>query len=133
MKILETIPHGRDVRCQLLAKQTAGFNPKSIQRLVSDAFRIALRRIGKHLERGEEDSKLVDFNAHADVFTRISRAGVCLTLADVEAAMDHLRKEQAEDIGAPHIPQVLWSDIGGLAQAKKDILETIQVLARNQQ
>ncbi len=63
-----------------------------------------------------------------------------ITLGDMMKSLEGTRKEQAEEIGAPDIPkvlvlfsycydglQVLWSDIGGLADAKRDILETIQV------
>jgi peroxin-6 len=55
-------------------------------------------------------------------------SGICITLLDIEHTLSQQRKETADDIGAPQIPEVLWSDIGGLAQAKQDILETIQVL-----
>ena len=57
----------------------------------------------------------------------ISLSGITLLQADFGSSLIKLRKEKSDDIGAPHIPEVLWSDIGGLAHAKRDILETIQV------
>ena len=62
-----------------------------------------------------------------DMMSVVRAAGVVVCACDVDAALEQQRKEQADDIGAPHIPSVQWSDVGGLAHAKREILETIQV------
>jgi peroxin-6 len=50
-----------------------------------------------------------------------------LTSADFEKAVDDARKNFADSIGAPKIPNVQWSDVGGLANVKEAVIETIQL------
>ncbi|KAK5126999.1 hypothetical protein LTR85_008358 [Meristemomyces frigidus] len=50
-----------------------------------------------------------------------------LTPADFEAAVDLARKNFADAIGAPKIPNVQWSDVGGLTHVKDAVVETIQL------
>ncbi|CAI6278680.1 unnamed protein product [Periconia digitata] len=54
-----------------------------------------------------------------------------LTKADLDSAVDAARKNFADAIGAPKIPNVGWSDVGGLSHVKDAVMETIQLpLAR---
>lgn len=50
-----------------------------------------------------------------------------LTTADLAAAVDAARKNFADAIGAPKIPNVQWSDVGGLTNVKEAVTETIQL------
>ncbi|KAK3068162.1 peroxisomal assembly protein, partial [Coniosporium uncinatum] len=50
-----------------------------------------------------------------------------LTSADLTAAVDAARKNFADSIGAPKIPNVTWDDVGGLAHIKSAVMETIQL------
>lgn len=50
-----------------------------------------------------------------------------LTNADFEIAMDEARTSYSQNIGAPKIPNVSWDDVGGLADVKADILDTVQL------
>jgi peroxin-6 len=53
------------------------------------------------------------------------------TKADLDSAVDAARKNFADAIGAPKIPNVSWSDVGGLTHVKDAVMETIQLpLAR---
>ena len=54
-------------------------------------------------------------------------AAVNLTPADFDEAVDDARKNFADAIGAPKIPNVQWSDVGGLANVKEAVIETIQL------
>ncbi|THX41582.1 AAA-domain-containing protein [Aureobasidium pullulans] len=54
-------------------------------------------------------------------------AATSLTSADFEKAVDDARKNFADSIGAPKIPNVQWSDVGGLANVKEAVIETIQL------
>ncbi|WPH00049.1 peroxisomal biogenesis factor 6 [Acrodontium crateriforme] len=47
--------------------------------------------------------------------------------ADFDAAVDLARKNFADAIGAPKIPNVQWSDVGGLTNVKDAVVETIQL------
>ena len=58
-------------------------------------------------------------------------SATALTAADFDHAVDDARKNFADAIGAPKIPNVQWSDVGGLANVKEAVIETIQLpLAR---
>lgn len=50
-----------------------------------------------------------------------------LTKADLDTAVDAARKNFADAIGAPKIPNVGWSDVGGLTHVKDAVMETIQL------
>lgn len=54
-------------------------------------------------------------------------SAVSLTPADFDSAVDDARKNFADSIGAPKIPNVQWSDVGGLANVKEAVIETIQL------
>ncbi|KAH8675822.1 hypothetical protein BX600DRAFT_409729 [Xylariales sp. PMI_506] len=51
----------------------------------------------------------------------------CLTKADFDIAVDAARKNFADAIGAPKIPNVTWDDVGGLNNVKEAVTETIQL------
>ncbi|PVI08218.1 peroxisomal biogenesis factor 6 [Periconia macrospinosa] len=54
-----------------------------------------------------------------------------LIKADFDGAVEAARKNFADAIGAPKIPNVGWSDVGGLSHVKDAVMETIQLpLAR---
>ncbi|CAB4479197.1 unnamed protein product [Rhizophagus irregularis] len=57
----------------------------------------------------------------------IVQAGITLTAADFEKALNKARASYSDSIGAPKIPNVTWDDVGGLADVKNDILDTIQL------
>lgn len=46
---------------------------------------------------------------------------------DLTIALNKARATYSESIGAPKIPNVSWDDVGGLANVKTDILDTIQL------
>lgn len=50
-----------------------------------------------------------------------------VTKADFEVAVDAARKNFADAIGAPKIPNVGWADVGGLSNVKDAVMETIQL------
>ena len=51
----------------------------------------------------------------------------CITKADFDLAVDAARKNFADAIGAPKIPNVSWDDVGGLENVKDAVMETIQL------
>jgi peroxin-6 len=50
-----------------------------------------------------------------------------LTKQDFEVAVEAARKNFADAIGAPKIPNVTWDDVGGLNNVKEAVTETIQL------
>lgn len=57
----------------------------------------------------------------------LKSAGITITAFDFNLALDRARESYSESIGAPKIPNVTWDDVGGLANVKSDILDTIQL------
>ena len=51
----------------------------------------------------------------------------CVAKADFEIAVEAARKNFADAIGAPKIPNVSWDDVGGLENVKEAVMETIQL------
>lgn len=62
-----------------------------------------------------------------DVLVAGGPAGRCLTKTDFDLAVDAARKNFADAIGAPKIPNVSWDDVGGLTNVKDAVMETIQL------
>ena len=54
-------------------------------------------------------------------------AATSIIAADFDDAVDFARKNFADSIGAPKIPNVQWSDVGGLTHVKDAVIETIQL------
>lgn len=62
-----------------------------------------------------------------DVLVAGGQAVSALASSDFDKAVDSARKNFADSIGAPKIPKVQWSDVGGLANVKDAVMETIQL------
>jgi len=62
-----------------------------------------------------------------DVLVSGGPAGRCLIKVDFDVAVDAARKNFADAIGAPKIPNVGWDDVGGLTNVKDAVMETIQL------
>ena len=58
----------------------------------------------------------------------VSGGATCtVTKADFDLAVEAARKNFADAIGAPKIPNVSWDDVGGLTNVKDAVMETIQL------
>ena len=66
------------------------------------------------------------FNRKFDL-NDVLNAGITLTNADFDVSLKTSRANYSSNIGAPSIPNVNWDDIGGLANVKEEILDTIQL------
>lgn len=101
-----------------LAVQTAALVATDLVDLVRRARSAAVERV---MAISENETKT------APSLADIRAAGLSLTSLDFNAALDKARSAYSESIGAPKIPNVTWDDVGGLANVKSDILDTIQL------
>ena len=62
-----------------------------------------------------------------DVLVSGGESARCVTKADFDIAVEAARKNFADAIGAPKIPNVSWEDVGGLEHVKDAVMETIQL------
>lgn len=127
--LLQNIRIAPDVSLSHLAQQTAAFLPGDLCDLVSRAEAAAVNRAGLSLCVNRRYCCHVTY---ARVFSGSDQssvfvAGLSLTNADFTQALEQARASYSESIGAPKIPSVSWDDVGGLAQVKADILDTIQL------
>ncbi|ORX49793.1 AAA-domain-containing protein [Hesseltinella vesiculosa] len=111
--LIQDCPLALDVSLASLATQTAALVAKDLVDLVARTGVLALQRI----QRAASQAKTDDIRA----------AGIALTAADFDAALNAARASYSDSIGAPKIPSVTWDDVGGMAHVKDDILDTIQL------
>ncbi|KAG0164776.1 peroxisomal assembly protein [Apophysomyces sp. BC1015] len=121
-QILENLtyecPMAPDVSLKSLATQTAALVSKDLVDLVGRTGVLALQRIRKVINTNEQQHISTD---------DLRAAGMTLTAADFDSALNEARASYSDSIGAPKIPNVTWDDVGGLANVKDDILDTIQL------
>jgi peroxin-6 len=119
-----------DVSIIDLARRTAAFVAGDLSSLVIRASYAAITRVTQAMYvHNPLGISMIDPARSGDDFTSndIFSAGVSLTNADFEIAMDEARSSYSQNIGAPKIPNVSWDDVGGLADVKADILDTVQL------
>lgn len=137
-QVLKRVVHDVDnVTPASIARQTAGCTPRDLQVLLRQAGRVARQRVNA----AAATSAATDGGVPAAVVVPAAHAGggavtaavavvakkKMITMDDVDAAIGLIHKRQATLMGAPKIPQVSWEDVGGLAGAKDEILDTIQL------
>ncbi|GAA6063493.1 hypothetical protein JCM10212_004452 [Sporobolomyces blumeae] len=139
LAILENLTRSRhlapDVSLRSLAVQTAALVANDLVDLVRRANLAASERILALLSPSDPDSATTTATSQPPTrgtvsefaLDDITRAGFSLTLDDFSRALDAARSSYSESIGAPKIPNVTWDDVGGLANVKSDILDTIQL------
>ena len=86
--------------------------------------------------RQDRLEKLISGNSHKEEGTHLLVRDVlisggedarCVIKADFDLAVEAARNNFADAIGAPKIPNVSWDDVGGLANVKDAVMETIQL------
>lgn len=103
----------RTIDLKSLSKRMIGFNFSDIKLLIS-------KTIGNLHERlHHENLNVNDFS--------LSLSIPQIILEDTEKALKVMLKRISQSIGAPEVPCVKWSDVGGLEEVKKEILDTIQL------
>ncbi|CAL1703853.1 unnamed protein product [Somion occarium] len=99
-----------DISLKELATETAAFLAGDLSDLVLNATRASSRRlISEHIT------------------SPTSAGSLAVASQDFTSALKAARASFSESIGAPHIPAVSWDDVGGIADVKANILDTIQL------
>ncbi|KAL1674956.1 P-loop containing nucleoside triphosphate hydrolase protein [Schizophyllum commune] len=106
------LPISPDVSIAHLAQQTAALVSANLKDLVRHAKAAAVGRTMR--ATGADAASLI-------------AAGISLTAQDFDLALNKVRASYSTKVGAPKIPNVTWDDVGGLADVKADILDTIQL------
>jgi peroxin-6 len=114
-----------------VAVKTAALVAGDLLDVVDRALVAKSNRIEALAQSATKSSKSGDIVTVRDIELSGGHFSNSLTKADLDAAVDAARKNFADSIGAPKIPNVSWSDVGGLTHVKDAVMETIQLpLAR---
>ncbi|KAK9354096.1 P-loop containing nucleoside triphosphate hydrolase protein [Lipomyces doorenjongii] len=105
-----------DVELDSLALQSAGLVPPDLVAIVKSAYDIALDRIEESFESYSTRDILLSCGGYLKLIP-----------GDFEKATSDARRKYSDSIGAPRIPSVKWDDVGGLSEAKSEILDTIEM------
>ncbi|KAJ2544536.1 peroxisomal assembly protein [Coemansia sp. RSA 1853] len=116
----KSMPLAADTDLAYTAQQTASFVARDLAMLVKRAESRAWRRSQQHLSLSKGDCQ--------PLRTRDALlSGLVITNEDLLGALGDARASMSDTLGVPKIPNVKWDDVGGLADAKKDILDTIRL------
>jgi SpoVK/Ycf46/Vps4 family AAA+-type ATPase len=67
----------------------------------------------------------------ATATTAAAAAAAAVAPKHLEAALARVKARTAAEIGAPQVPDVKWDDVGGLADAKRALLDTVELPLRH--
>ena len=109
-----------DVDLSAIAVKTAALVAGDLIDVVDRALVARQDRLEK-LSRSANDCLVRDILVSGGISTQ------SVTKADFDVAVDAARKNFADSIGAPKIPNVSWDDVGGLTNVKDAVMETIQL------
>lgn len=102
----------------VIGKKTAGMVLGDFCTLASEAVSNAARRKqGESLER----------SATTQILKESSESLAKLLQSDFDAALDKIHADYKDTLGMPKIPEVSWNDVGGLADVKAEIIDTIKL------
>ncbi|KAM7207684.1 hypothetical protein V8F20_001951 [Naviculisporaceae sp. PSN 640] len=107
-----------------IALKTAALVAGDLVDVVERAVVAQRERLEKLSAKATKDGKMVTVR---DVQVAGGSAATGITKADFEVAVEAARKNFADAIGAPKIPNVTWDDVGGLNNVKEAVTETIQL------
>ncbi|RDD44270.1 Peroxisome assembly factor 2 [Trichoplax sp. H2] len=126
-----------DVDLTYIAKRTAGMVLGNLNRLLCHCKQMAHKRILNYCDADNKQNgnlrdllkldALLNVRKSYKVQVNVITAGSQLELSDFEQSLDFMQSIHSDAIGAPKIPGVTWEDVGGLANAKAEILDTIQL------
>ncbi|KAK3092432.1 hypothetical protein FSP39_002758 [Pinctada imbricata] len=118
--LLQNVCYSGDLCGQYLAQRTAGYVLGDLVALVSHAARGAYKAVMKDCLGTK---KALSYEEEED----LASAGIVVQHENFVTAIDQLQAAHSDTIGAPKIPNVEWSDVGGLMDVKSEILDTIQL------
>lgn len=116
----------RDLALSSIAVKTAALVAGNLVDIVDRASIAKQQRLAALITKQgdkDQDSSL----ALRDVLVSGGDFARCIIKEDFDLAVEAARKNFADAIGAPKIPNVGWDDVGGLENVKEAVMETIQL------
>ncbi|KAF2636342.1 peroxin 6 [Massarina eburnea CBS 473.64] len=116
-----------DVDLSNVAVKTAALVAGDLVDVVDRALVAKRNRIEALAKTASKELALAEAITIRDIELAGGHFSNSLTKADLDSAVEAARKNFADAIGAPKIPNVGWSDVGGLSHVKDAVMETIQL------
>ena len=122
-----------DVSFGLISKRTAGLVLSDFVALFTKAANAACKRVSNRIVGAnpefpnQEQSSKYGFFGRPNSQTDDQTFDTKINQEDLEDAIEIIRAEHSDAIGASKIPSVSWQDIGGLLDVKAELLDTIQL------
>lgn len=116
-----------DVDLASIAVKSAALVAGDLVDIVERALVARQNRIVGLMSRGSSRHTHPSQRNVRDVLVSGGESARCVTKADFDIAVEAARKNFADAIGAPKIPNVSWDDVGGLENVKDAVMETIQL------
>ena len=120
----QPVPLALDVDISAVAVKTAALVAGDLVDVVERALVARQSRLESLASSSTTTETLVTVR---DVLIAGGPSSHCLTKSDFDIAVEAARKNFADAIGAPKIPNVSWDDVGGLTNVKEAVMETIQL------
>uniref|UniRef100_UPI00358EE02A peroxisome biogenesis factor 6 isoform X2 n=1 Tax=Myxine glutinosa TaxID=7769 RepID=UPI00358EE02A len=118
VQLTRNTPLGLDVSLKDFARRTAGLVLGDLSTLVVLACHAAHKRI--------REVCCVQGDLSEEEERALCAAGVTIRAQDFELALRELHEKQASSLGAAKVPDVHWEDVGGLDEAKRELMDTMQ-------
>lgn len=131
--LLWSLPKSNSVDISYLAQRTAGFNLGDLCALVGQAIMRAYERLTSQSTGGVSKTKTGSKDKEGGEEAGLCVAGPLLVQSDLVSALEWIQGTQAQAVGAPRIPAVHWEDVGGLADVKRTLTDTLQLPLRHPQ
>ncbi|CAF9921405.1 MAG: peroxisomal assembly protein [Heterodermia speciosa] len=116
-----------DVDLAAIAVKSAALVAGDLVDIVERATVIREDRLTSLLQTNSSTIKTAPIPLIRDIIVSGGSSARCVTKLDFSSALEAARKNFADAIGAPKIPNVSWDDVGGLTNVKDAVMETIQL------
>lgn len=121
------IRNAHDVDLAAIAVKSAALVAGDLVDIVERAITARERRLESLLNTNSSNNSAALTPLIRDIVVSGGPSARCVTSSDFSTAVEAARKNFADAIGAPKIPNVSWEDVGGLANVKDAVMETIQL------
>ncbi len=117
---------GHDVDLVAIALKTAALVAGNLVDIVDRAVTAKIVRLETLATKSSCDKGHIETSIQ-DILLSGGEYARCVIKSDFDTAVEAARKNFADAIGAPKIPNVSWDDVGGLENVKDAVMETIQL------
>ncbi|KAI4209095.1 MAG: hypothetical protein LQ351_007931 [Letrouitia transgressa] len=116
-----------DVDVAAIAVKTAALVAGNLVDIVERAVAARQERLENFIDASSASTSKASQYLIRDIAVAGGEWARCVVKADFDLAIEAARKNFADAIGAPKIPNVQWDDVGGLENVKDTVMETIQL------